>query len=226
MEGAKPRFYGRRRGRTLRTSRQTLLAEELPRWRIDAPLPPLETLFGPGVTSFGLEIGFGSGEHLLWRAERTPQRGYIGCEVFINGIAALLAGLAQKRLANIRLFTEDARLLLPLLPPGRLAEIFILFPDPWPKYRHRDRRFVNPREIAQLARVLQPGGLLTIATDDPIAMTWVLAQMRAASDFRWCAERPGDWQSRDWPATRYERKAITGFPPLYLSYRRIDPLAG
>ncbi len=113
-----------------------------------------------------LEIGFGGGEHLAEQAAAHPDRGLIGCEPYISGVARLLALAEAQGLTNLRIVVDDARLLLEALPDGCLERIFVLFPDPWPKARHHKRRIVNPATAAQFARLLQPGGELRLATDD------------------------------------------------------------
>ena len=86
----------------------------------------------------------------------------------------------------------------------------MLFPDPWPKLRHHKRRIVNPETVAELARVIRPGGELRLATDDADYARWMLAALLAEPRFSWLAERAADWRGRpdDWPPTRYEAKAL------------------
>jgi tRNA (guanine-N7-)-methyltransferase len=146
----------------------------------------------------------------------------IGCEPYVNGVARLLS-LAGER-DNLRVVIDDARLLLAALPDGCLERIFVLFPDPWPKVRHQKRRIVNPRTTADVARLLQPGGELRLATDDPGYARAMLATLLAAPGLAWQARRPGDWRTRpaDWPPTRYEEKAIAaGRKPFFFRFRRI-----
>ena len=108
-------FYGRRHGRRLRPGLKALLDELLPRLRIALPdegagLDPA-ALFAdaPGLEGFCLEIGFGSGEHLAWQAERHPEMGFLGAEYFINGIAILLRRVRDGELANLRVYEGDGR---------------------------------------------------------------------------------------------------------------------
>ncbi|MED6310089.1 MAG: tRNA (guanosine(46)-N7)-methyltransferase TrmB, partial [Pseudomonadota bacterium] len=69
-------------------------------------------LFPADRAAYWLEIGFGGGEHLSAQAKANPSVGFIGCEPFINGVARLLTDIDQEDLSNIRLFTDDARLLM------------------------------------------------------------------------------------------------------------------
>jgi tRNA (guanine-N7-)-methyltransferase len=205
-------LFGRRRGRALRPGQKRLLGEVLPRFALRIPtsgrLEPA-LLFDPPRQSLGLEIGFGAGEHLAWQAERHPETGFIGCEVFENGIVKLLAEIESRRLDNIRLFADDARLLLAALPPASVGRVFILFPDPWPKRRHHKRRIVSRETLDALAKIMADGAELRLATDDGDYLCWMLAHITDHPAFEWQARRPADWRERpaDWPPTRYEEKA-------------------
>jgi tRNA (guanine-N7-)-methyltransferase len=170
-----------------------------------------------------LEIGFGAGEHLAALAAANPQRGFIGVEPFEAGLARMVKHVAERGLTNVRLLGDDARLLLAALADRSLGRAFLLFPDPWPKARHHKRRFVQPATVAEFARTLADGADLRLATDDMGLCRWMLAHLVDRPEFEWLAERPADWRERpgDWPATRYELKAIAaGRRPAYLRFRR------
>jgi len=191
------------------------------------PAPPPPAVW-PGAV--WLEIGFGAGEHLAHQAEQHPEIGFIGCEVFENGIARLLGDIAHRELGNIRIFADDARLLLDCLAPASIARVFILFPDPWPKERHHKRRLVAPATLDRLAIVMQPGAELRLATDDPGYLVWMLEHVTAHPEFEWLGRGPTDWRERppDWPATRYEEKARAAGPssgrtPVFLRFVRRGP---
>ncbi len=180
-------------------------------------------LFGPGRASIWLEIGFGSGEHLALQALTHPQIGLIGCEIFENGVVKLLAYIARWHLDNIRVFTDDARLLIGALPPASIDRVFILFPDPWPKRRHKKRRLVTGDTLDGLATIMPGGAELRLATDDQDYLCWMLERVTNHPDFEWLARRPQDWRVRppDWPPTRYEEKArAAGRPTGFLRFRR------
>ena len=221
-----PRIYGRRRGRKLRTGRQQLYDELLPRLVLSlpehGPIDPA-ALFPTRPQAVWLEIGFGAGEHLAEQAQHHPEVGFIGCEVFENGVARLVGEIATRGLANIRIFADDARLLLDRLPPASIGRVFILFPDPWPKERHHKRRLVARPTLDRLAAVMQPGAELRLATDDPDYLAWMLDHLAVHGDFLEPANRPADWHRRpdDWPPTRYEEKArAAGRTPAFLRFVR------
>lgn len=219
------RSFGRRKGHKLSPRQSQLVQELLPRLRPDLTKSPptLSELFRGPVDEVWLEIGFGAGEHLLWQARANPRAGLLGCEPYINGVAKVLSCVADEDLTNVAIHPDDARDLLDWLPPASIARTFILFPDPWPKRRHRKRRFLREENITALARVLRPGGELRFATDiGDYARTALLAFEREGS-FAWTARRPGDWRERpeDWPPTRYEEKALAaGRRCYYFRFRR------
>jgi tRNA (guanine-N7-)-methyltransferase len=225
-EERKPRaFFGRRKGHRLRPRQAALLEALLPRLALDltAPACKLRALFPGTVDEVRLEIGFGGGEYLASEARAHPGTGFIGIEPFVNGMAKALAAIDAQRIGNIRLHHADAVDLLDWLPDHSLGRVDLLYPDPWPKRRHWKRRFVNPANIARLARVLRPGGEFRFATDWANYAEWTLLRLTQAREFAWTAERADDWR-RPWPGftqTRYEAKAIReGRVSCYLVFRR------
>lgn len=217
------RLFGRRKGRPLHKRKSRLMQELLP--TVELALQP-GTLFDPAnlfdfsTDSLWLEIGFGGGEHLAAQAEANPRTGFIGCEPFVNGVASLLDHMDRKTLKNIRIFPNDARMLLDALPDHSVARCFVLFSDPWPKARHAERRFIGTENIARLARVIKPGGELRLASDDAQLVQWMRSHMAAASDV-FTVVHDDVTPPADWVTTRYEEKGIkAGRAPAYFSYRR------
>ena len=170
-----------------------------------------------------LEIGFGGGEHLAVQAECHPEISLIGCEVFEPGIAKLLAQIERRHLDNIRIFANDARLIIAALQPSSIDRVFILFPDPWPKRRHEKRRFVSRETLDTLAAIMTDGAELRLATDDGNYLSWMLERLTKHPFFEWIVRGPCDWRNRPkhWPPTRYEEKArAAGRAPAFLLLRR------
>ena len=221
------RLYGRGRGHKLRARQETLLAVTLPRLAFALPYAtdPLAA-FAHGLCRLWLEVGFGGGEHALAQIAAHPDIALIGCEVFDNGICSLLSRLVpqdEEAIAplpgNLRLWSDDARVLLRLLPGASLDRLFLLFPDPWPKARHTKRRFVHPALLPELARVLKPGADWLVASDDPTYQAWVNEVMGEQTLFD--APPPATARPADWPTTRYEAKALrAGRAPLYWTFVR------
>ncbi len=219
------RLYGRRRGHKLRARQQQLLETVLPRLTIDLadPLAGLERF-----AEIWLEIGAGSGEHALAQIALHPEVAFIASEVYLNGLSALLGRLVPGQAApeqaplpaNLRLWPNDARLLLKALPDAALSRLFVLFPDPWPKSRHAKRRLVHPQQIPLLARTLRPGALWRLASDDPTYQAWVEAVM--AEQNRFTLIEATSVRPPGWPPTRYEIKALqAGRTPRYWTFQRV-----
>ena len=163
----------------------------------------------PDAKQVWLEIGFGGGEHLLWQASRNPLVAFVGCEPFEDGVVKVLTRIDEEKLGNIRLHMGDAREVLRWLPAASIDRAFILFPDPWPKKKHRKRRLVNAATLTALARIMKSGAELRIGTDIGDYARTMLQAFREVPEFSWQAEGPSDWRLRpaDWPETRYEQKA-------------------
>ena len=217
-------LYGRRRGRRLRSGQRELFARLLPaldiRLTLGEPVAPA-ALFSSKVDDIWLEIGFGGGEHLAWQASRNPGIGMIGCEPFVNGVARLLAEIEARSIGNIRLFRDDARLLLAELPEASIGRVFILFPDPWPKARHHKRRIVSGPVLSHLARIMRDGSELRMATDDPGYLEWILDHVDGHEAFTEVSGADRGNRTADWPPTRYERKAAAaGRASAFLRYAR------
>ena len=213
-------FYGRTKGKHLKDSHQRYLAEDLAAlspgpvgWDENPERIPLAL---PGET--WLEVGFGSGEHLVHQAALHPHVTIIGCEPYMNGVASLLGKLREAPRPNIRVHAGDARDLMDVLPEGSLSEAFLLYPDPWPKARHHRRRFVTPEHLLPLARALRPGAEFRVATDIPDYVRQTREEVPPAG-FRLAAEGAAPWA--DWTRTRYEAKAVReGRAPHYLTFVR------
>lgn len=204
------RSFGRKRGRKISAHQQLLLRDVLPRVAIDLSCPAPPGLGFGAVREIWLEIGFGGAEHMIAQARANPNVGIIGCEPFEEGVVKALAAIETQGLANVRLHADDARPLLRWLPTASLARVFILFPDPWPKARHKKRRLFSEPVLAELARVVRPGGELRFATDWGDYARHALYAVAREKSFSWLAASAVDWRHRppDWPQTRYETKAI------------------
>lgn len=218
-------LYGRRRGHGLRPGRRRLIADMLPAIRLTVPESgPIRTdaLFPWPVRELWLEVGFGSGEHLAAQARAHPDVGLIGCEVFVNGIAALLANMAREEITNVRIFDDDARLLMRRLPDASVGRVFVLFPDPWPKTRHAARRFISAENLDSLARLMRDGAELRFASDHAEYVRRTLDLVGRDTRFAWPARTRADWRRPgDAIVTRYEAKAERqGRACMYLRFVR------
>ncbi len=111
------------------------------------------------------DIGCGMGRFILTRAPAHPERQYLGMELESARIVHIDVAARRAGLENLRLLQGDALRTLPLLPDAFLDLATVFFPDPWPKRKHWARRLVQEPFLDAVHRVLKPGALLHLATD-------------------------------------------------------------
>ncbi len=231
------RFFGRRKGKAIKQSKQRLIDELLP--RLQPVLPKagstfdMRTFFGINPHEIWLEVGFGGGEHVAELAKMYPNVGILGAEPFMNGVASLLAHLngsheqvtkhtqlEQGRVDNVRIWPDDVRDLFPFFSDNLFKRIFVLYPDPWPKARHAERRFINQANLKHLNRLLADDGQLFVATDVEAYAQWAVEQVEIDGHFK---QMNTDTSKPpiDWVPTRYEKKGImAGRMPTYLVFSK------
>jgi tRNA (guanine-N7-)-methyltransferase len=207
------RFYGRLKTRAL-SQRQVQLFHKLQDKFFISSLNKFlledEEIF--------LEIGFGSGEHIAQLAMQNPNKIFIGCEPFLNGVASLLVKIDENNIENIFIFQGDAKILIKESPDNFFSGVFLLFPDPWPKRKHAKRRFVQEETIVEINRILKKGMSWKIASDHPEYKKWILKNFTAPHIQNLFSYTTFDNKTRPdeiiWPETRYETKATNDI--LYL----------
>jgi tRNA (guanine-N7-)-methyltransferase len=185
------------------------------------PLDPVAA-FGRDAPTI-LEIGFGMGETTANIAQAHPEVNYLGVEVHAPGVGSLLKQIDQRGLTNLRIVQHDAMDVVEhMLAPASLDGVFIFFPDPWPKKRHRKRRLIQPPFVHALALRLKPGGVLHLATDWQEYAEQMLEVLRAepllVNTVEGFAPRP---QYR--PLTKFEQRGLRlGHGVWDLLFRRSD----
>jgi len=170
----------------------------------------LEDLVEFKPTQIVLEIGFGSGENLLKSAKMNPDVLYLGADPFLNTNAKCIKAILNYNIKNIMIWPDDIRKIIEFFPSNIFSEIKILFPDPWPKFKHKNRRLVQDNFLISLYNVLKTNGIITLATDHFIMKSWILEIFQNNSGFQWTAETANDWRIKPihYVATKYEQKAI------------------
>ena len=102
-----------------------------------------------------LEVGFGNGEHLVELAKRNSDKLFVGSEVYENGVASACFSLFQNKIENVRVFQGDIRILLSSLKYEAIDRLYVLFPDPWTKKRHKSRRLLSSHNIELFSKILK-----------------------------------------------------------------------
>jgi len=115
--------------------------------------------------SVSIEVGFGSGKHLLYQAQKNPDMLFIGIEIHTPSAAQVLKQIEILDLKNVWVVNYDARLLLEMIPSNLCHKIFVHFPVPWDKKPHR--RVISSSFLEESMRVLEVEGRLELRTDSP-----------------------------------------------------------
>lgn len=110
-----------------------------------------------------IEIGFGSGRHLLYQAKKNPNIQFIGLEIHTPSIEQLLKQLKIQEIDNVLVVNYDARLFMEFIDSNKVDKIFVHFPVPWDKKPHR--RIYSNEFIDEALRVLMPKGTLELRSD-------------------------------------------------------------
>lgn len=135
-----------------------------PQYGIESSTLDWEIIFGRQAPTV-LEIGFGNGQSLLEMAMNSPEKNFVGIEVYHKGLCRLLAQVEQRGLSNVRVMCGDAAELIHQVPLASLSTVQIFFPDPWPKKRHHKRRLIQEAFVSLVTKKLEKNGTIHLATD-------------------------------------------------------------
>jgi tRNA (guanine-N(7)-)-methyltransferase len=139
---------------------------------------------GPAALDLGrplhVEVGFGKDVRILREAEQRPDEWFLGVEISRKKAVKFCQKVARAGLRNVRAYQGDVRFALAELAPASVSSFTILFPDPWPKRRHRKHRWIREETAQQVACALVGGGEVTVATDHPGYMEQIRACFLAA----------------------------------------------
>lgn len=146
--------------------------------------PALERILAPNGGRFLWEVGSGHGHFLTAYAAHHPEKTCIGIDLVSERVERADRKRQRAGLANLHFLRAEARLFLQALPAGaRITEVFILFPDPWPKLRHHKHRVLQPEFLSQLAAHAAPRCRIYFRTDHHPYFESAAAVVRGAS--RW-----------------------------------------
>lgn len=170
-----------------------------------------------------VDLGFGRAEALIELARAQPDLAFLGVEVSRKRAHKAARRVARAGLENLRIVHATAEYLIArVLPPGSVSECWINFPDPWPKKRHHKRRLLRPGFLRELVGVLEPRGLLHVATDHPGYAEWIAAAAEEVPELEGLhAPKPWSHARPKRPGTSYEEEFVAeGRTIAYFDYRR------
>ena len=180
------RIFGRKKGRRLSYTKQKLVEDFLPNISLDND-EKLRYVLSLKKHLF-LEFGFGHGENVIKLSVNRPYWVFIAIDPFLNGVASLLEKIKKKNISNIYIYHGDGRFFLKRLPKNSISEACILFPDPWPKFKHESRRLIQKEFLIKLSEVMTLNSFIYTSSDDQIAQTWMLKIFLFNKNFEWIVE--------------------------------------
>ncbi len=172
--------------------------------------PQLKAQFNPSFSENfqHLEIGFGYGEHLLYRAQQQPDERFLGCEPYKQGAATLMHSLVDQKLKNVAVHDGDFFNIRDQIKCNSFKTVYILFPDPWNKKAHHKRRLVTHKTLLDLHTLLRDSGKIVIATDHYDYAMWIKNVVNSQSLFTWQNSESLQSEPSPWIKTRYQLKAL------------------
>ena len=167
-----------------------------------------------------IDIGAGYGESTLAISKIDSSKQIIACEKFIDGINKIAEKRKLYSLNNIFIFHGNVHQLLDEhCPHDSISEIWILFPDPWPKKRHLKRRLINVSFFNKIRNYLKKNATIHIASDSKSYISDILLSInQVKKHFKWVNQNKNEWDytSMALPQTKYFQKALKkGLNPIY-----------
>ena len=168
-----------------------------------------------------IDIGAGYGESTLAISKSDSTKHVIACEKFIDGVNKITEKSLEHSLYNISIFHGNVHQLLDeYCPDNSISEIWILFPDPWPKKRHFKRRLINVNFFNKIRVFLKKNATIHIASDSKIYISDILLSIYLVKkEFKWMNQNKNEWDysNETLPQTKYFQKALKrGLNPIYL----------
>ena len=184
-----------RRSTRMTASQASSMSAYASTWVIPVAIGDLATMVAPQpmldlTAVFGrrgeviVEVGSGHGDALVGAALARPECDFLGFEVFEPAIASTLGKIASAKVTNVRLISADAVTgLTHLIGDHALSEVWVFFPDPWPKKRHHKRRLIGADFLDLVAGKLSRRGWLRLATDDDSYAVVIAETLAERDDF-------------------------------------------
>ncbi len=153
----------------------------------------------PADKKVAIEYCSGNGQWILERSLKDPSIFWVAVEKKWMRARKIWQKMSKMNLENLLVvYAEALTFTLHYLPDQSVSEIFVNFPDPWPKRRHGKHRLIQKKFVNELSRVLKIGGTATLVTDDPGYCELSAQEMCACAAFQ--SSFPAPYYITDWPA--------------------------
>jgi tRNA (guanine-N7-)-methyltransferase len=176
----------------------------------------LSQVFGNNNNS-ALEIGFGDGSFLIETAKTNADWNYIGIEIKAKRFKKAVKRAERDNLSNLKFLLMDVRIAVDeVFSQDTFSKVYINFPDPWPKERHKKHRIINTDFLEKLSRIMKPRGVLEIASDHEEYISYILETFEHTNIFKPTFQPPGYVKSMpDRPKTRFETEFMQEGKEIY-----------
>lgn len=170
-----------------------------------------------------VDLGCGEGSFLVAMAQCHPDKNFLGIERLLGRVNSTAHKIDKGKIDNARVLRlETSYAVRYLLPPESAETFYLLFPDPWPKRRHRRRRVVREEFLDSIHEALIPGGTLHVATDQ---RDYFEHLKRITSQLDGFKPSSCDQEDVDLPMTKFEKRFREKGEPIYrLRLRKVSPV--
>ena len=168
-----------------------------------------------------VEIGPGRGDFLFHLASTNPDAIILAVEIKSLRVDKLVRRIQKRGMKNIILIQADGRDFLKTFSE-KIHALYINFPDPWPKQRHRENRLMNPRFLSSINALLTPGGFFSFTTDDQTYATYTSRLLQNIAEFQSLEEKRMSTSAPDaFPTYFSEKWKAMGRTIYYQRYKKL-----
>ena len=156
-----------------------------------------------------IDVGSGNGENALELSKNIPDYIIIASDVFKDGNFNLSKSIVKNKINNIKIYEKNVIVLFNYFINKKIDQIWILFPDPWPKRKHFKRRLINKNFFKIITKIIKPSSKIYIATDSKNYLINILYDIKLGNLFKWANDIPPKWDYNNLGLveTKYFRKA-------------------
>ncbi len=172
-----------------------------------------------------LEIGFGKGEFIIELATRNRDWNFLGIEIKSYRFKRAVHFSRKENIDNLKLLHCDANIAVEqVFRSGTFDSVYINFPDPWPKDRHKKHRVINRTFLHRLRLIMKKDGIIEFASDHADYVSHIIEQCNLNSNFKNISvNKTSNIKMNDRPVTKYEKQFIKEKKRIYyLTFKKVN----